>query len=285
VLRLAVLGSSGTYGYRIPRHQTWPAALQALCRERGHAVEVGNFASPGLPLAAYAERLAHLRDAWRPHAALIQLPLYSRTYLGLNGTGRLSEAGGAPWKAFGWTGPCDATTAVAPTRIHLNRLLAVPGSPFFHLLEPWFYPRVRENNPGATWEGFLAFARFWADNVAESELQHVQHGKEIVLLQLLLERWKLPYLMFDWHGYNSRRDPALGPFGQEIDFSRYVERGARTATGFVEALGRDELFVDGHGHLSAAGHQALARGFLLPPLLSLIRPPHAKEERDDPVSL
>ena len=272
-VRVAVLGSSGTYGFRVPRDATWPAWLERLARERCRAVEVANFASPGLPLAAYAERLAHLREAYRPELALIQLPEVGRAYLGLNGTRRFREEEHDAHQLFGWAGPRDATTRVSPTRIHLTRLLAVPGSPFFHLLEPWFYPRVAENNPDVGWEEFLAFARFWADNVAGSDLQHVQHGKEIVFLQMLLERWGVPYLMFDWHRYNSRRDPRLGRFRELIDFTSYVGGGERTAQDFVEEEAgpeRDRLFVDAHGHLAEEGHRRLAEGFLLPAFLALL---------------
>ena len=277
MLRTAVIGSSGTYGFRIPRDQTWPAHLERLCRARHLAVEVASFASPGLPLAAYVEQLAHLREAYGPHLVVVQLPPHSRLYLGLNGSRRLREEGRSPAELFGWAGPCDSTTRVAPTRAHLNRLLAVPGSPFFHLLKPWFYPRVAENNAEVSWDQFLAFARFWADNVAESDLQHVQHGKEIVLLQMMLERWRLPYLMFDWHTYNSRLDARLGPFHAIIDFSRYVGGGAQTASKFVESRSGTDLLLDSHGHLTAQGHRDLAEHFVLPALEPMLQPAFSAE--------
>jgi hypothetical protein len=264
VLRTVAVGSSGTYGFKIARTQTWPAQLEQLCRARGKAVEVASFASPGLPLGAYAERLLYLRTAYEPDLVVIQLPPCARTYLGINGTRRLGEEGRSAAELFGWAGPLDSTTRVAPTRIHLNQLLAVPGSPFFHLLEPWFYPRVADNNEHASWDQFLSFARFWADNVADSDLQHVQHGKEIVLLQMLLERWKVPYLMFDWHVYNSRLDARLGSFSTMIDFSRYVGGGTQTASGFVKGRGGTEQLLDSHGHLTPEGHRDLAEHFLLP---------------------
>jgi len=280
-LRVAALGSSGTYGFCLSRERTWPLEMQRLSRVGGRPVEVSNFASPGLPLAAYAERLMHLREVYRPDMVVLQLPVYSRLYLGLNGTQRRRERDLTPAEVFGWTGVCDATTRASPTRVHLNRLLAVEGSAFFHLLEPWFYPPVVENNPAVSKEEFLAFARFWANNVAESDLQHVQHGKEILFLQVLLDRWELPYLMFDWHAYNSRLDRCLGPFRELIDFTRYVREGALTATEFVARHGdarAGELFVDGHGHMTAEGHRQLAARFLLPAFLPAVDAILAEEE-------
>jgi hypothetical protein len=93
---IAVLGSSGTYGFKVSHNSTWPYRLEQLCRSRHFETTIHNYASPGLPIGAYAERIVYIEQNIHPGLYIIQLPVFSRTYIGVNGTGRLKEANYRP---------------------------------------------------------------------------------------------------------------------------------------------------------------------------------------------
>jgi hypothetical protein len=139
------------------------------------------------------------------------------------------------------------------------------------LLEPYIYPTVQNNNHTVSFEAFLAFAHFWDANVADSDLQHVQHAKEILLLQeLVTGKFNKRLLLCDWHAYNSMKDDRMGSFKQLIEPGNYIKKGVYTALEYVASSEQSLYFVDAHGHINEAGHQAVAEKFFFPDVLKLL---------------
>lgn len=275
MVRIVVVGSSGTYGYRLERSESWPAVLAELLAAEGNKVEVLNYASMGLPLEAYFERLLVLDEHLDPDAYVLQLPTVSRAYFGVNGSRKIPEDTFLDHEVFGWRAIDDPRQVPTQTRLSWTRGASAEGSEFFPIARRYLYPRCRENREDLTFEEFIGFLRFWDDNVADSDLRHVQHGKEIVALQQYLTSRKRPFCMFDWVGYNTRNDPRLGPFTKLIDFSKFVNHGTENVYRF---LGKNWVGdpggykADEHGHLSAPGHRLLARRFLLPWIVHEVLP-------------
>lgn len=269
---IGVLGSSGTAGAGIPRERAWPGQLEGICARAGYDVKVHNFASDSLPVAAIAERVLYIHETLRPDLYLLQLPHSSRSYFGVNGYGVRREKDLPEYRIYGWNGPLDAGHGPSPTRLFINQSMATPGSPAFPLLERYHLPKVVANNPNALVDRYIDFALFWGENVCNSDLQHVQHGKEVVMLQWLFERMDVAYRMFDWSLYNVYDDDRLGRFGDLIDFDRFLGQGQLNVFDFLREQGVDmeARQIDGYGHLDEEGHRLVAELFIAPSVLDYL---------------
>ncbi len=269
------LGSSGTYGFKIEPEDTWPMQLEVVLREEGIRAKVWNMASPGLPIAAFAERILLIEKSIAPDLYLLQMPPFSRIYFGVNGSGKIKEEKYAAAKIMGWKAMDDNQLRLSPTRIHLDRLVAVADTQFHYILKRYFYPKIARNNPTTTYEELEQFAKFWGENIAYSDLSHIQHAKEVVLLQLLIgTRLQRPYWMFDWNEYNVLEDQRIGPFREQIEFQHFIKQGRQSALKFLEAEQGEQYSqfkVDAYGHLNRAGNRYIAQNFIRPALNAILK--------------
>jgi len=86
--RVAILGDSVTYGYRVPAELAYPQQLEALLEQRGHRVEVLNAARPGWSTREQRLAWTQLRD-YRPERVLLAVCL--------NDLPALQQADAPPW--------------------------------------------------------------------------------------------------------------------------------------------------------------------------------------------
>jgi len=266
--QIAVIGSSGTKGSGVPEGTSCVSQLEQICRHHNFDVSIRNYSSPGLPIQALAERILFVEKVYTPDMYLIALPTYATIYIGLNGMKNIQESTFSQNKILGLEEETQPGLGRSPTRIFFGNIHKDLPNPKFSLVcNLWFKTIVKPNNPEVSFSSFKDFLLFLAENVVHSELQHVQHGKEIFLLQQLLKNLNKLYVMFDWWNYNSRADRQLGPFGDLIDFTTYVLEGKYSAEEFLKLIAREnrkDIWLDDSGHATEKGHTLIAKEFLFP---------------------
>lgn len=263
--RIVAIGSSATRGYMIKQEDAWPEQLEVVCREAGWDVRVTNKATHGLALPAYAERILHLEKTDPQDIYLLQIPIPSRIYFGVNGTRRLREEDYEKDVILGWS---EKSSHISPTRILLTGGSLNEDSPFHKYLRSFFFPIVKRNNPKITYEEFIGYLRFWEANVRDSDLELLAYVKEIVLLQHIMARVGKRYLMFQWCGTCLRGLAArTEPFYSLVDWDMFVGRGHDTAFGYLKRQKEAEfehLLNDQYTHLNRAGNRVIAEEFVFP---------------------
>lgn len=263
--RIVAIGSSATRGFKIEQEDAWPEQLEVVCREAGWDVSVTNRATHGLALSAYAERILHLEKTEPQDIYLLQIPIPSRIYFGVNGTRRLREEDYEKDVILGWS---EKSSHISPTRILLTGGSLDEDSPFHKYLKTFFFPIIKRNNPEMRYEDFIAYLRFWEANIRDSDLELIAYAKEIVLLQHIMAQVGKPYLMFQWcapglHQLAHRTEP----FYRLIDWSAFVGQGQETAIDFLKHHKTDQyadLLVDEYTHLNRDGNRIIAEEFVFP---------------------
>ena len=265
--KIVAIGSSATRGFQIAQEDAWPEQLENFCQKSDWNVGVTNRASHGLALSAFAERILHLEKNDPQDVYILQIPIPSRTYFGVNGTRRLKEEDYDKDVILGWSAK---NSYISPTRILITGGSLDESSPFHKYLKSFFFPIVKRNNPEMKYEDFLSYLRFWETNIRDSDLELVTFTKEIVLLQHILSGIGKPYLMFQWCGtclqrYANRTEP----FYSLIDWEKFILKGQHTA---IEYLKRNktsqykQLLNDQYLHLNRAGNRVIAEEFVFPEL-------------------
>jgi hypothetical protein len=269
-MRILVLGSSGTTGAALGPKLAWPGKLGVALREAGYDAVIDNYAMAGLPMAAFAERLLLLADQPRPAFCLVQLPIPNRSYIGINGQQQIREADLPRWKVFGMASATSPARGPAVTRLMLSPAIATPDSPFYQQMLRFHVPKVERNATADDAADYLVFLRFWDRNIATADLTYVQHAKEILFLQWVLERMSIPYGMFDWRDANVLTEPRGTPFCHSLNRDAFVGGGERNCWEFLQERfgpGNEDYRLDEWGHLTEAGNDYVAREFVLPWLL------------------
>lgn len=272
-LDILVLGSSGTVGVGVTRAQAWPAKLEKLLAARGVDAVVRNFATAGLPMSAFVERLLYLTDRFSPDLCLVQTATPYREYIGINGQGAVREADLDPWRVFGWARPDSPDRGPATTRLMLSPNISNPESPFYPLMLKFHVPKVRAMATEEDAQDYLTFLRFWDRCIVESDLTFIKHAKEMVALQAVFDRLSLPCAMFDWRDANVVHDQRGGRLRELLDPQNFVNGGVETCFEFlarVEPERFEALQSDPYGHLTEEGHRVVAERFLLPHVLWMI---------------
>lgn len=273
---ILVLGSSGTAGAGLGRGQAWPAKLQAALDEAGRPTAVANYAMAGLPIAAYAERLLLLADSLKPDFCLLQLAIPNRHYIGINGQQKVVEASLPRWQIFGMAGPNTPERGPATTRLMLSPNISSEDSPFYPLMLRYHLSKVERNASAEDAADYLRLLRFWDRNIATADLTYVQHAKEVLFLQWMLERMSLRYGMFDWRDGNVVLDPRGNPFHLSLNRRTFIGEGQETCFEFIQRTAPDQFSdwqLDDWGHLTELGHDYIARRFILPWLLPRVSNP------------
>ncbi len=263
--RIVAIGSSATRGFKIEQEDAWPEQLEVVCREAGWDASVANRATHGLALPAYAERILQLEKTEPYDIYLVQIPIPSRIYFGVNGTRRLREEDYEKDVILGWS---EKSSHISPTRILLTGGSLDENSPFHKYLKSFFFPIIKRNNPEMIYEDFIAFLKFWEANIRNSDLELISFAKEIVLLQHIMGGIGKPYLMFQWCGTClGRLALRTEPFYSLIDWSVFAGQGRETALDYLKHHWGSQyanLLNDEYSHLNRAGNRILAKEFVFP---------------------
>jgi hypothetical protein len=267
-MRITAIGGSATVGVNIEEQDTWPKQLEGLCQDAGWHVSIENRASHALPVSAFAERILYIEGKDPQDLYLVQIPMPGRIQCGINGTRRIKEEDYGKEMIFGWS---KLNGYLSPTRLNFNKGFLHLKPPFHKLLETYYFPVIKRNNPSATFEEFIAFLRFWEDNICDSDLELISYVKEIVLLQQILRNLQKPCLMFQWNGECLQNlAHRTEPFYSLMDWTKFAHKGETTAIDFLKKSHSNqylELLSDEYYHLSRAGNRIIAEEFILPDIL------------------
>lgn len=267
-IRITAIGGSATIGVNVERQDTWPKQLESVCQSVGWPVSVENRASHALAISAFAERVLYIEQKEPQDLYLFQIPMSGRMHFGVNGRRKILEQDYGKDMIFGWSA---LNGYLSPTRLNFNKGFLHLKPPFHNLVETYYFPVVKRNNPSATYEEFIAFVRFWETNICDSDLEIISYIKEILLLQQVLRNLKKPYLMFQWNG---ERIQGLAnrtePFYSLIDWTNFVNKGEQTAIDYLKeshATKYPDLLTDEYYHLTRTGNRIIAEEFVFPEIL------------------
>ena len=264
-IKITAMGGSATAGVRIEQKDTWPKQLEDICQEAGWNVSIENRANHAIAVSAFAERVLYIERKDPQDLYLLQIPMSARIYLGVNGTQRIQEEEFSKEMIFGWSA---LNGRVSPTRLSFSRGLFHLKPPFDKLVETYYLPIIKRNNPSATYEEFIAFVRFWETNLCNSDLDLISYAKEIFLLQQILRNLEKPYLMFQWNGDCLRNlVHRTEPFYSLIDWTEFAFKGEKTVIDHLQqshASRYQDLLSDEYFHLNRAGNRIIAEEFIFP---------------------
>lgn len=265
--KILCVGCSWTYGSRLESNQTYPFFLEQYLNERSHSVSVFNGGLQAADLNLSIMTLFRLEELINPDIVVFQITTADRSLFGLDGFFPFCD------KEYEPSSSDIQINDENPSRLFniddFNKLRMTPGiaesaiiGANQHTIQDIFEKEIEVNNKTANIKDFVAFCKFWGENISLSRIQNLSFLKDLILLQSYFKNnnKKVLFLFYVFNPFMTelylydKLDMKIFLHQPVYDFIR--DRFKKKIP--------DTIFIDDNYHLSKEGNKLIVDEYIGP---------------------